>query len=105
MLKTVEMVKGNMGKQKHYKPEILHLSDNIDDLQSLASILVSLVGLPLEGIKYNVFAIINMAEFWFLELEDSPKVDLVPGVRRTEATIFDLDKDIKFFKKTLVRTS
>jgi hypothetical protein len=100
MLKTVEMVKGNMGKQKRYETEILRLSEDIDDLRSLASRLISLVGLPSDGIKYDLFNV-DVAEDRFLELEDSLKADLIPRVARTEATIVDLDKDIKFFKKNI----
>lgn len=90
-----------MGKQKRYESEIFRLSEDIDDLRSLASQLVGLVGLPSDGIKYNFFNIVDVAEDRFSELEDSLKGDLVPRVGKAEATIVDLDKDIKFFKKNI----
>jgi hypothetical protein len=104
MLKMVELVKANMSKQKRYESEIVRLSKDINDLRSLASRLLNLVGQPLDGIKYDLYAIVDVAEDRFMEVEEKVKTDVIPRVTKLEATTGDLTKDIHFFKKNMVRT-
>jgi hypothetical protein len=62
MLCTVKLIKGNMLKQKRYETKIVWLGEDINDLRSLVSCLMSLVGQPSDGIKYALFAIMDGAE-------------------------------------------
>lgn len=59
MLKNNELVKANMSKQKRYESEIVRLGEVINDLRLLALQLMSLVGQPSDGIKYDLFAILD----------------------------------------------
>jgi hypothetical protein len=101
MLKTVELVKANMSKQKRYESEIVRLGEDINDLRSVASRLMNLVGQPADGIKYDLFAIVEVAEDRFMEVEDKVHSDLLPRTAKLEATTGDLEKDIRSFKKNI----
>jgi hypothetical protein len=101
MLRTVETVKAGLSKQKRYETEIVRLGEDINDLRSLASRLLSLVGQPAEGMKYDLFAILDGAEERFMEVEDKVRTDVVPRVEKLEVTTSDLSKDIRSFKKNI----
>jgi hypothetical protein len=101
MLKTVEAVKANSSKQKRYESEIVRLSEDVNDLRSLASRLLNLVGQPSDGIKYDLYAIVDVAEDRFMEVEAKVKTEVIPRVAKLEETTGDLTKDIHFFKKNI----
>jgi hypothetical protein len=101
MLKTVEAVKSNASKQKRYESEIVRLSEDVNDLRSLASRLLNLIGQPSDGIEYDLYAIVDMAEDRFMEVEAKVKTDEIPRVAKLEETTGDLTKDIHFFKKNI----
>lgn len=94
MIRTVELVKANMSKNKRYESEIVRLGEDINDLRSLASRLMSLVGTPADGIKYDLFAILDVAEDRFVEVESQVRSDVVPRVEKLESTSEVLTKDI-----------
>jgi hypothetical protein len=101
MLRTVETVKAGLLKQKRYETEIVWLGEDINDLRSLASWLLSLVCQPAEGMEYDLFAILDGAEERFMEVEDKVCTDVVPRVEKLEVTTSDLSKYIRSFKKNI----
>jgi hypothetical protein len=101
MLKTVEAVKSNASKQKRYKSEIVRLSEDVNDLRLLASRLLNLVGQSSDGIKYDLYAIVDVAEDRFMEVEAKVKTDVIPQVAKLEETTGDLTKDIPFSRRIL----
>lgn len=101
MIRTVELVKANMLKNKQYELEIVRLGEDIDDFRLLASRLMSLVGTPADGIKYDLFAILDSAEDRFVDVESQVHSDVVPWVDKLEATLKDLTKDIQSFKRNI----
>jgi hypothetical protein len=101
MLLTVEAVKSTLGKQKRYESEIHRLSEDLDGLRSVASRLLSLVGQPSDGTRYDLFAILDVAEERFLESEDAIKQDHRPRIERLEKTTGTLVQDLAFFKTNI----
>jgi hypothetical protein len=101
MIKAVALVKVNISKQKRYKTKIVRLSEDINDLWSLSSRLLNIVGQPSDSIKYNLYAIVDVAEDRFTKVEGLVKTDVTPWVAKLEATTGGLSKDIDFFKKNI----
>jgi hypothetical protein len=70
-------------------------------LRSVASRLLSLVGQPSDGTRYDLFAIVDVAEDRFMEAEDSIKKDLKPRIEKLEKTSVGVVKDLAYFKDNI----
>jgi hypothetical protein len=101
MIKAVASVKVYMSKQKRYKSEIFRLSDDINNLRLLSSRLLNLVGQPSDSVKYDLDAIVDVAENRFMEVEDRVKSNVVLRVEKLEIATGTLTKDINFFKTNI----
>jgi hypothetical protein len=101
MLETVAAVKANMGKQKRYESEIFRLSEDLDGLRSVASRLLNLVGQPSDGTRYDLFALVDVAEDRFMEVEDAVKTNMKPRVESLERSTGNLVKDLEYFKANI----
>jgi hypothetical protein len=60
-----------------------------------------MVGQPSDGTRYDLFAIVDVAEDQFMDVEDSIKKDLNPRVEKLEKTSVTLVKDIAYFRNNL----
>jgi hypothetical protein len=60
-----------------------------------------MVGQPSDGTRYDFFAIVDVAEDQFMDVEDSIKKDLNPRVEKLEKTLVTLVKDMAYFRNNL----